>query len=94
MIYPFGDSFPVIGTNVWIDPSARIIGNVYVKEGASIWPGIVLRADESIITIGIRSAVLDLCLIESPENCPVIIEDEVLISHNACIHGAASQTTA
>lgn len=88
MISPFGDYSPVIATNVWVDPSARLIGHVYVAEGASIWPGAVVRADESKITIGVCSAVLDLCLIESPENCPVIIEDEVLISHNACIHGA------
>lgn len=94
LITPFADIWPSIGPNVWIDPSARLIGNVEIKSGASIWPGTVLRADEEKIIIGERSAVLDLCLIESPSGYPVVVEDEALISHKVCLHGAKIESGA
>jgi len=94
LITQFAGLCPLIGPNVWIDPSARLIGSVEIKAGASIWPGTVLRADDEKIIIGERSAVLDLCLIESPSGYPVIVEDEALISHKACLHGAKVESGA
>ncbi|MCF8050859.1 MAG: gamma carbonic anhydrase family protein [Desulfobacterales bacterium] len=94
MITPFGGVWPTVGADVWIDPFVRLIGNVQIGPGASIWPGAVLRADESEIVIGARSAVLDMCMIESPEGSPVIVADDVLISHNACLHGAVVESGA
>ncbi len=94
MISGIGGFFPQIAEDVWIDPSARLIGNITLKAGSSIWPGAVLRADDGRIIIGKRSAVLDLCLIEAPNGSIVTIEDEVLISHKACIHGAVVETGA
>mgnify|MGYP000970340238 CR=1 FL=1 len=90
----FNGFFPKIAKDVWIDPFTRLIGNITLKEGASIWPGVVLRADDSEIVIGRRSAILDLSLLESPFGHPVVIDDEVLISHKVCIHGASIEKNA
>jgi len=49
----------------------------------------VLRADSAAILIGKGSAVLDQCLIESPEGSPVTVGADSLISHGAILHGAA-----
>ena len=86
--------FPQIAEDVWIDPSARLIGNLTLKAQSSVWPGAVLRADDGRIIIGKRSAVLDLCLVEAPHGSIVSIEDDALISHKACIHGAIVETGA
>lgn len=94
MIMSFGECTPQIGKAVWIDPFARLIGNIRIGDGASIWPGAVLRADESEIFIGARSAILDQCLLESPEGHPVIVAADALISHKACLHGARVETGA
>lgn len=94
MITPFQGIMPVIGPGVWIDPMSRIIGNVHLGAGVNIWPGAVLRADESKIDIGAGSAVLDQCLIESPEGHPVIVGTNVLISHKVCLHGATVESGA
>ena len=94
MITSFGGNTPQIGKAVWIDPFARLIGNIRIADGASIWPGAVLRADESEIAIGARSAILDQCLLESPGGRPVIVAADVLISHKACLHGARVDTGA
>ncbi|HOT41341.1 MAG TPA: gamma carbonic anhydrase family protein [Syntrophorhabdaceae bacterium] len=79
---------PHINNGVYVDISARVIGNVILDEGSSIWPMAVLRADSAHIHIGRHAAVLDFAFIESPEGFPVNIGEEALISHGAMVHGA------
>lgn len=88
LITPFADKTPVIAPSAFVDVSARIIGDVHIGDGASIWPMAVIRADSAPVRIGRRSAVLDLALIEAPEDLPVMIEEDAIISHGAIIHGA------
>ena len=87
-ITPFDGHEPVLAPDVFVDPFARIIGRVTLEAGVTIWPGAVLRADEAEIVIGEGSAVLDLALLESPHDHPVIVEPGALISHKATLHGA------
>jgi carbonic anhydrase/acetyltransferase-like protein (isoleucine patch superfamily) len=93
-ISPFGDMEPWINPEAYVDRSARIIGAVRVAEGASIWPMAVLRADSAEVSVGRYSAVLDLALLESPEGRPVWVEDDVLVSHGAIVHGAKVESVA
>ncbi len=79
---------PRIHGSAFVDVSARVIGDVVIEEGASVWPMAVLRADSAAILIGKYSSVLDLSLIEAPEGHPVLIEEEALVSHGAIVHGA------
>jgi carbonic anhydrase/acetyltransferase-like protein (isoleucine patch superfamily) len=78
---------PRIAEGAYVDPEALLIGDVRVEERAGIYPGAVLRADESTIEIGKGSFVLDLALIEAPSGCPVTIGENTIISHGAMIHG-------
>jgi carbonic anhydrase/acetyltransferase-like protein (isoleucine patch superfamily) len=91
-ITSYGDKVPNIHPDAFVDVSVRIIGDVQVDKGASIWPMAVLRADSAEIRIGPRGAVLDLALLEAPEGHPVLLEEEALISHGAIIHGARIQS--
>ena len=79
---------PRIHRSAFIDISARIIGDVVIEEGASVWPMAVLRADNAAIYIGRRAALLDHSLVEAPDDHPVRIEEEALVSHGAVVHGA------
>lgn len=90
----YQDKKPVIHREAFVDISTRIIGDVTIEAGASIWPMAVLRADSESIKIGKRAAVLDLVLIEAPKSYPVIIDEEAIISHSAVIHGAHIHTRA
>lgn len=82
---------PNIHPDAFVDISSRIIGDVKVEEGTSIWPMAVLRADSAKIRIGRRAAVLDLALLEAPDGNPVLVGEEALISHGAIVHGAQIQ---
>jgi len=91
-ISPYKDKVPSLHPDAFLDISVRIIGDVHVDEGASIWPMAVLRADSDVIHVGRGAAILDLALLEAPEGHPVWIGDEALISHGAIIHGARIQS--
>lgn len=93
-ITPFDGQAPQIDPSAFVDRSARVIGKVRLEERVSIWPGAVLRADEEEIWIGAGSAVLDLCLLESPHGHPVVVEPGALISHQVCLHGATVKSGA
>jgi carbonic anhydrase/acetyltransferase-like protein (isoleucine patch superfamily) len=91
-ITPYEGKTPLVHRGAFVDVSARIIGEVIVEEGVTIWPMAVLRADSAAIHIGRRSAILDHAVIEAPEGCPARIEGGSLISHGAIIHGALIHT--
>jgi carbonic anhydrase/acetyltransferase-like protein (isoleucine patch superfamily) len=86
-ITPFEGRSPQFDETVFIDPTARLIGEVILESGVSVWPFALLRADSNRIIVGERSVLLDKVLVESPEEHPVIIERNVLISHGAILHG-------
>ena len=86
-IISFADKTPVVGCDVFIDPSCRIIGNVVLEDCCSVWPMSVLRADSGRIVVGPGAAVLDQVMIEAPTGNPVRVEAGALISHAAVLHG-------
>jgi len=86
-ITPFEGKSPQLDETVFIDPSARLIGDVVLGPHVSIFPFALLRADSNRIIIGERSVILDKVLIESPGKEPVVIEERVLVSHGAMLHG-------
>jgi carbonic anhydrase/acetyltransferase-like protein (isoleucine patch superfamily) len=86
-ITPFEGKSPQFDETVFIDPTARLIGDIALGSGVSIFPFALLRADSNRITVGERSVILDQVLIESPEKHPVEIGMIALISHGAILHG-------
>ncbi len=86
-ITPFEGKSPQYDESVFIDPAARLIGDVILASDVSIWPFTLLRADSNRIVVGERSVLLDKVLVESPKDYPVTIEKNVLISHGAILHG-------
>lgn len=86
-ITPFEGRWPQYDESVFVDPAARLIGDVILGSDVSIWPFAVLRADSNRILVGERSVLLEKVLVESPKDHPVTIEKNVLISHGAILHG-------
>ena len=81
---------PQIDPTAWIAPGCRIIGDVTIGPGSSVWYNCVLRADVSRIVIGARSNIQDGSVLHcdpprpgDPEGSPLLIGDDVLIGHMA-----------
>ncbi len=93
-IRPHQNAIPNIGQNVFVDPSAVVIGNVSIGDDSSIWPLTVVRGDMHSITIGKRTSVQDGSVLHithagpyNPDGYPLIIGDDVTIGHKALLHG-------
>jgi carbonic anhydrase/acetyltransferase-like protein (isoleucine patch superfamily) len=78
---------PKIGKNVFIAPTAVVIGKVQIMDNASIWYGAVVRGDREPITIGKNSNVQDNCTVHTDPGYPVVIGQNVTVAHNAIVHG-------
>ena len=73
--------------DVFVAPTAVVIGDVRLKHEASVWWGAVLRGDYDSITIGRRTNVQDLSVVHMDEDFPVTLGDQVTIGHKAVLHG-------
>jgi carbonic anhydrase/acetyltransferase-like protein (isoleucine patch superfamily) len=86
MILEFKGRVPIIGKNVFIAPTAVIIGDVEIKDNTSIWFGTVIRGDRAKITIGEGTNIQDNCTVHSDDDKPAIIGNHVTVGHNAVVH--------
>lgn len=61
---------PVKGADVFVAPSAVVLGNVSIGKGSSIWYGATLRGDVNAITIGERTNIQDNVVIHVARHTP------------------------
>ena len=87
MIIEYKGKTPRIGQNVFIAPTAVIIGDVTIGDNASIWYNAVLRGDMEPIRIGENTNIQDNCMVHTDYGCPAIVGPNVSVGHNAVIHG-------
>ncbi len=87
MILPFRGKTPVIGKDVYIAPTAVIVGDVVIGDRASIWFGTILRGDLAPIRIGEETNIQDNCTVHVDEEHPAVIGARVSVGHNAVVHG-------
>ena len=78
-----------IDKSVFIAEGAKVIGDVSIKAGSSVWFNAVIRADSSEIEIGTNSNVQDNVVIHTSKNSKVTIGDNVTIGHGAIVHGCS-----
>ena len=87
MIRDYKGIRPKIGENVYIAPTAVVIGNVEIMDNANIWYGTVVRGDRDTITIGRNTNIQDNCTVHIDPGYPVKIGHNVTIAHRAVVHG-------
>ncbi len=86
MIFEVNGKSPNIAKDVFLASGAKIIGDVRISEGSSVWYNSVLRGDINYIQIGKFSNIQDLCTLHLTKKSPLIIGDYVTVGHNAVLH--------
>jgi len=95
MILKYLEFYPKIGKNVFIAPSADVIGRCEIGEDSSIWFGTVIRADVHYIKIGKKTSIQDGTMVhvthykkeDMSDGYPTIIGDGVTVGHKVMLHG-------
>jgi carbonic anhydrase/acetyltransferase-like protein (isoleucine patch superfamily) len=87
---------PTLGRDVYVHPSATVIGDVVLADQVSIWPGVAIRGDVNHIRIGAASNVQDNSVLHvshkspaDPEGAPLVIGAYVTVGHACILHGCA-----
>ena len=92
---------PRIDPSAFVAPGCRIIGDVTIGPGASVWYNCVIRAELNRIVIGARTNIQDGTVVHcdpprpgDPEGAPTLIGEDVLIGHMAMVHGCVLEDRA
>ncbi|MFF8731434.1 gamma carbonic anhydrase family protein [Streptomyces sp. NPDC015171] len=88
LIVGIGGNEPRIDPDVFVAPTASVIGDVTLRAGASVWYGAVVRGDVEKITVGAQANVQDNVTLHADPGFPVSIGERVSVGHNAVVHGA------
>ena len=83
----FNGKEPQVASDAFLAPTAVLIGDVVVEEGASVWFGAVLRGDFDRIIVGAGSSVQDNCVVHTNEDLPTIIGQNVTVGHLSLLEG-------
>lgn len=88
MIQTLKNHTPKIHERAFIHPSAVIIGQVTIDEGASIWPNVVLRGDMGFIKIGKNTSIQDGSVAHMTAGFSnTVVGDNVTVGHGVILHG-------
>src|SRR5437879_10215658 len=72
---------------IHVAPSAVLVGDVTVEDGASVWHGAVLRGDFDSIVVGRDSNVQDNVVVHVDRGMPATLGARVTVGHAAVVHG-------
>jgi carbonic anhydrase/acetyltransferase-like protein (isoleucine patch superfamily) len=85
-LFSFEGASPKVHPTAWIAPTATLVGDVTVEADASVWYGVVLRADFGPIVIGAGANVQDNSVLHGgPDGCTV--GPGATVGHVCVVHG-------
>ncbi|MNL35263.1 dTDP-3-amino-3,6-dideoxy-alpha-D-galactopyranose 3-N-acetyltransferase [compost metagenome] len=78
----------VVGKNVFVADNARLVGDVEVGDGSSIWYGVTVRGDVMPVKIGKEVNIQDGSVVHGTfGKAACTIGDRVTIGHLVMLHG-------
>lgn len=93
-IRTFESHAPQLGAEVFVDPTALVIGDVTIGDQSSVWPMTVIRGDIHRIRIGARTSIQDGSVLHvthagpyNPDGFPLEVGYEVTVGHRVTLHG-------
>ena len=87
-LFSFEGRSPTVHETAFIAPTATLVGDVTVEEGASVWYGAVIRADYSPVVIRAGANVQDGAVLHGPPNQPTEVGPGATVAHLCVVHGA------
>jgi carbonic anhydrase/acetyltransferase-like protein (isoleucine patch superfamily) len=87
-MFSFEGLTPQVHATAFIAPTATLVGDVIVEEGASVWYGAVIRADYAPVIVRRNANVQDNAVIHGPPGLTSDIGPGATVGHNVVIHGS------
>lgn len=87
LIIPVRGWTPRVHPAAFVAPNATLIGQVVVEEGANVWFGAVLRADQNLIRIGPRASIQDNSVLHCNEENATLVGADATVGHGVAMEG-------
>jgi carbonic anhydrase/acetyltransferase-like protein (isoleucine patch superfamily) len=87
-LYAFEGKRPTVHPTAFVAPTATLVGDVTIEEGASVWYGAVIRADYSPVVVRRGANVQDGAVLHGPPGTPTEVGPGATVAHNCVVHGA------
>ncbi|MBL8382248.1 MAG: gamma carbonic anhydrase family protein [Burkholderiales bacterium] len=88
-VYAVGPRVPQFrSARHFIAPGARVIGSAVIGDGASVWFGAIVRADNEIIELGDEVNIQDGAVLHADPGFPLRLARGVSVGHLAMLHGS------
>ena len=85
-LFSFEGQTPEVHPDAWVAPTATLVGAVTVEANASVWYGVVLRADFGPILVREGANIQDNAVVHGAG--PVEIGAGATVAHLCVVHGA------
>jgi carbonic anhydrase/acetyltransferase-like protein (isoleucine patch superfamily) len=86
---------PVVAPDVWVAPSASVIGDVVLGAGVGVWWHCVLRGDTNHIHVGEGTNIQDGTIVHvNAGTYPCLIGRHVTIGHACIVHACTLEDRA
>ncbi len=85
-LFEFEGKRPVVHPDAFVAPTATLIGDVTVEAGASIWYGVVIRADICTIVVRAGTNVQDNSVLHAAPGETLTIGPGATIGHSCVVH--------
>ena len=79
-LFSFEGLKPRIHASAFVAPTATLVGDVIVEEQASVWYGVVIRADYAPVIVRRRANVQDNAVIHGPPGLTTDVGVEVTVA--------------
>ena len=87
-LYSFEGLTPKVHETAFVAPTATLVGDVIVEEGASVWYGAVLRADYAPVVVRRGANIQDGAVLHCPPGLTTEVGPGATVAHNCVVHGA------
>ena len=87
-IFPYKGILPSLAEDVFLAPGSKLVGDVTIGKGSSVWDNTVIRGDVHYVKIGEMTNIQDLSMLHVTNGkYPLNIGDKVTIGHSVTLHG-------
>jgi carbonic anhydrase/acetyltransferase-like protein (isoleucine patch superfamily) len=85
-LFSFEGVSPTVHPEAWIAPTATLVGDVTVEKGASIWYGVVIRADLGRIVIREGANIQDNSVLHVGDGGVCEVGKNATVGHQCLVH--------
>src|SRR3546814_9341393 len=87
-LFEFEGKRPQVHPEAFIAATATLVGDVVVEKGASVWYGVVLRADDCRIIVREGANIQDNSVVHGTPDSVVEVGLGATVAHSCIVNGA------